>query len=322
MSVKNTRKDKLKLKTDSKKRSIPAYIALGFFDGIHLGHQALLNFCVQQAKEDNALSTVLLFETHPEKIVRQLGQFYLLTTLPERKERIKRLGIQQIITIDFTDDFQKISAEDFVKRLLLQQFNMGAVFVGYNYHFGYQKKGNIALLKVMAHKYKFKLYTIGPKKLNGGRKISSTIIKQKLKEGNIEEANRLLGYHYQLNGKVIHGIGRGNKVLSFPTANLDIPKEKLLPRDGVYIAYTFLSGRKYRSLVNIGVRPTFEQVQQKVSVEIYLFNFDKHIYGNQLSVSLICRIRDEKRFPNDEELSRQIRKDKLIAAELFKLYDV
>ena len=240
----------------------------------------------------------------------------------ERKERIKRLGVQQIITIDFTGDFQKISAEDFVKGLLLKRFSMGAVFVGYNYRFGYQKKGDIALLQELARKYKFQLYTIGPKKLDGSVKISSTIIKEKLKEGNIEEANQLLGYFYQLRGKVIHGEGRGNKILSFPTANLDMPKEKLVPRNGVYVAFACFDGRKYQSLVNIGIRPTFEKVQQKVFVEVHLFNFDARIYGNQLSVSLISRIRDENRFSDYEELSQQIKKDKWLAAKLFKQYEI
>jgi riboflavin kinase / FMN adenylyltransferase len=322
MKIMRNEKDNRKAQLNTEGQNMLTYIALGFFDGVHLGHQTLLNYCIEKAKEDHALSTVILFNPHPAKVVHRLEHFFLLTTLSERIKKIRQIGIQKVITIHFTDDFQKISAENFVKKILLEKFNMGAVFVGFNYHFGYQKKGDINLLDKLANLNNFKLYTIGPKKLNGNRKISSTIIKEQLKEGNIEKANKLLGYFYQLKGKVIYGDKRGNKILSSPTANLDIPKEKLLPKNGVYIAFTCYDGKQYQSLINVGTKPTFAPKQSWISVEIYIFNFNDNLYGKEISVSLLRRIRDEKIFPDSKELAQQIKKDKLIANDLFRQLDL
>ncbi len=300
------------------KEKSATYISLGFFDGVHLGHQALLNSCLDKAKESHAISTVILFDPHPEKVIRQLKYFPLLTPLPEKIQKIKQVGIQQIIVIDFTDEFQKISPEDFIIEILLKKFNMRAVFVGYNYHFGYQKKGNTNLIKELSCIYQFQSHIISPIKLNGGQKISSTIIKEYILKGEIEKANQLLGYSYQLTGKVIHGEKRGKSVLSLPTANIDIEKEKLLPKRGVYIALANIEGKKYRGLVNVGIKPTFLESQQNTSVEIYMFDFDDNIYGKKMSILLLKRIRDEKKFNNIGDLTRQIEKDKIIANDYFQ----
>lgn len=297
------------------------YIALGFFDGVHLGHQALLRLCVEEAKADHAVSTVILFDPHPEKVIHKLNHFYLLTPLKERIQRIRRLGIQQIIIIDFTDEFQKISAENFIIQMLLNQFNMGAVFVGYNYHFGFQKKGDTNLLKKLSLHYPFQSYIMDPKRLNGKQRISSTIIKEQLKKGNIEKANQLLGYYYQLTGKVIHGEHRGKAILSFPTANLAITQEKLLPENGVYIALAHFKGKRYQGLVNIGHKPTFGYNQNRASIEVYIFGFNEDIYNKKISISLLKKIRDEKKFKDSGDLALQIKKDKNIADIFFQEND-
>ncbi|MDD3538565.1 MAG: bifunctional riboflavin kinase/FAD synthetase [Atribacterota bacterium] len=310
-------------KNSQNKEKLPSYIALGFFDGVHLGHQALLKYCVALAKTEQALSTALLLDPHPQTIVNHSNNLAFLTTLPERVSRIKYLGVQQIIVINFTYEFQKISAEDFIKKILLDQFHMGAVFVGYNYHFGYQKKGDINIIKRASQRYNFKCYVLEPVKINGEQIISSTAIKEQLKKGDIVKANQLLGYFYQINGKVIHGDKRGKKILSFPTANIKVPAEKMLPQNGVYIALITIKKQTYKGLVNIGVKPTFEHkigrgISSDTSVEVNIFDFEGDIYNRNISISLLKKIRDEKRFTDVENLSEQIKKDKKIAESFFK----
>ncbi len=297
------------------------YIALGFFDGVHLGHQALLKWCVKEANLANATSTAILFDEHPEKVIKNYNNFYLLTTLEERIRRIRQLGIQQIIIINFNDKFQKITAEDFIIKILLKKFNMSAVFVGYNYNFGFQKKGDTKLIKELSNYYNFNSYIMEPETIDKKQKISTTIIKEHLIKGNIEKANKLLGYPYELNGEVIHGEKRGSTVLSFPTANLKLAKEKLIPKNGVYIAFAYSEGKKCNSLVNIGFRPTFRKTKDDTSVEIYIFDFCDDIYNKKIFISLLKRIRDEKNFTDASDLAAQIKKDKIIAEKFFREHE-
>ena len=321
MKIVKSRYNHKKVYQNINEKNLFTYIALGFFDGVHLGHQALLKLCVEKAEEAHALSTVILFDPHPEKVIHRLNYFPLLTPLKERIKQIKKVGIQQIIIINFTYEFQKINAENFITQILIKKFNMGAVFVGYNYHFGFQKKGDTVLIERLSLHYNFKSYIMDPTLLNGKKKISSTIIKEQFKKGNIEKANQMLGYHYQLTGKVIHGDKRGNAILSYPTANLAVPREKLLPKNGVYIAFVSFEGKRYRGLANIGYKPTFGQKQKEISVEIYIFDFSNDIYNKRISISLLKKIRDEKIFANAGDLVLQIKKDKIFADIFFREYD-
>jgi riboflavin kinase/FMN adenylyltransferase len=299
-----------------------SYIALGFFDGMHLGHQALLRLCIEKARHNNALSTVILLEPHPEKIVNKIDNFSLLTTLSEKVKHIRNAGVQQVIVLNFTDEFKKISGEDFIKDILLNKFHMGAVFIGYDYRFGYQKKGDINLIKLLSDKYNFKYYILEPIKINNELIVSSTIIKKLLKKGDIDKANQLLGYYYQISGKVMHGDKRGKKILSFPTANIEIPQEKLLPQNGVYIALVEIQEQKYKGLVNIGIKPTFQQKPSNSitseSVEVYIFDFESDIYNKKITASLLKRIRGEKRFTDVKKLTQQITRDKSEAEIFFR----
>ncbi|MBN2395671.1 MAG: bifunctional riboflavin kinase/FAD synthetase [Candidatus Atribacteria bacterium] len=302
-------------KTD---KDMKTFVALGFFDGVHLGHQLLIHDCIKKADQDQAISTVILLEPHPEKVVRPLKDFLLLTTLEERIQRIKQLGIGQIVIIHFEKRFQRINAEYFVTDILLKQFNMGAVFVGNNYHFGYQKRGDAKLLEKLGQLHHFKTYVLDLKRMNGNQEISSTVIKEELRRGNIEKANKLLGYHYQISGEVIHGDHRGNRVLSLPTANILFSKDKLIPKNGVYLAFAEIEEKRYRGLLSIGYNPTFMEKDCSLSVEMNLFDFKGDLYGKKMSISLIQRIRDEIKFPNSESLILQIKKDKVIARKLFE----
>lgn len=294
-----------------------SYIALGFFDGIHLGHQFLLTLCIKDAKKNNAVSTVVLFDPHPDKVIHNLNNYYLLTPINERIKKIRELGIQQVIIIDFNKDFQKITAENFITKILLQELNMGAVFVGKNYRFGFLKKGNTELIKKMSKIYNFKANIVNPLTINSQYKISSTTIKRYIREGNIEKANKLLGYHYKITGKVVHGDNRGSIVLSFPTANIVTVKDKLLPGNGVFVSLADVNGKVYKGITNIGFKPTFGQDNKRISIEIYLFNFNLNIYNDMISIRLLKRIRDEKLFSSTKELALQIKKDKMFADVFF-----
>lgn len=311
-------KEYQKPQQNMKGEKVLRYIALGFFDGVHLGHQALLKLCVEEAIKDHAISTVILFEPHPEKVIHEIKDFYLLTPIQERIKRIKQAGIQEIIVIDFNKPFQKITAENFMTNVLIEQLNMGAVFVGYNYHFGYQKKGDAHLIKKLSQVHHFKSHILEPVRLNKGQKISSTIIKDYIRSGDIEKANRLLGYYYQLSGKVIHGEKRGKSVLSFPTANIDVHKDKLLPKNGVYVALSVFRGKKYQGLVNIGTKPTFGEKRGKPSIEMYIFDFHNSIYNVPITILLLKKVREEIGFNHFIELKEQIRKDKWVAQKFFK----
>ena len=302
--------------------NILSYIALGFFDGVHLGHQAILRLCVDMAKEDNTMSSVILLDPHPEIIVNKNDDFCLLTTLEEKARHIKSLGIKKVYVLNFSKEFREISSEGFIKEVLLKKFHMGAVFVGYDYHFGYQKKGNANLLKLLAKKYNFKHFILEPVKTDDGKIISSTLIRKLIREGDLDKANHMLGYSYYIGGEVVHGYKRGKKVLSFPTANIKLPPEKLLPKNGVYVALVEIDGKKYQGLVNIGFRPTFQNetigIRDEISVEAHIFNYGADIYEKRINIFVLKRIRDEQRFVDTASLTQQIRKDGLFAQAFFE----
>ncbi|HAJ33792.1 MAG TPA: bifunctional riboflavin kinase/FMN adenylyltransferase [Candidatus Atribacteria bacterium] len=306
--------------TDDK--SLLKYIALGFFDGIHRGHQALLKWCVEESKIAGAISTAVLFDEHPGKVINKINNYSLLSTLTEKIDKIREIGIQQIIVFNFDEYFSKIIAEDFLIEILLKKFNMGAVFAGYDYRFGFQKKGDIALIKQLGEFYNFKSFVMNPKTIKNGQKISTTAIKEYLKKGDIIKANKFLGYPYQIVGNVLHGDKRGNSVLSFPTANLEIEAGKLLPKNGVYLGFTYYKGQKYNSLINIGFKPTFNNENDKISVEVYIFDFAENIYNKRINISFIRRIRDEKRFTDHRDLVLQIKNDKIVADKYFKEHKI
>lgn len=299
-----------------------SYIALGFFDGVHLGHQSILSLCVDMAKKDNAVSSVILLDPHPKIIANKIDNLYFLTTLEEKVRHIKDLGINKVYVLNFSEKLKKVSGEDFIKKVLLNKFHMGAVFVGYNYHFGYQKKGDINLIKLLAKNYNFKHFILEPVKTDDGTIISSTLIRKLIREGDLEKANRMLGYPYYIGGEVVHGHKRGKNILSFPTANIKFPSEKLLPKNGVYVALVEIDGIKYQGLVNIGFRPTFQNemisIREEISVEAHIFNYEIDIYKKKIRAFLLKRIRDEQKFVDTTSLTQQIRKDELVAHVFFK----
>lgn len=302
---------------DMRKIEKEDYIALGFFDGVHLGHKALLLSCAVKAKNDGAKSTAIIFEPHPRKIIYQLNEYSLLTPLREKIKHINKTGINNVHIINFTEEFKKLSPQEFFQEYILNQFKVGAIFVGYNYHFGFKRCGNINLIQQISREYLFKVHILKPVLFQNTIPISSTLIKNYLKEGNIEGANQLLGYPYHLEGIVLQGSKRGSKILSCPTANIYIQKEKYLPEKGVYTGFVKISKKYYQSLISIGVKPTFLSHDDGRTVEIHILHFSKMIYNKTIRVYLLKKIRDEKRFPNHQSLAKQIKEDRNSAERFF-----
>ena len=282
-----------------------AVLAVGTFDGVHAGHRRLVERARLTAADLGAPSAVFTFVEHPRTILRPDNPVALLTPWPEKLERLSALALDACFAAHFTPDLALLSPEDFVRRILVDELGVAAVVTGFNFHFGHGQVGNPQTLRDLGKKYGFPVEIVPPVEADGGL-ISSTRLRELLATGRIEAANGILGYDYTLSGTVIHGDKRG-RTIGFPTANLDVPREKLLPAYGVYACWADLGGQRLPAVVNIGQRPTFDP--PKLMIEAHLFDWEGDIYGEQLAVSLVERIRGEQAFPSVQALVAQITAD-------------
>jgi len=289
------------------------YIALGVFDGIHLGHQKLIKQTVDKAKKNDGISIVVTFDPHPDKIINPESDVFLLTTLEERISLIKESDVDILLVIKFNETMSKMLPKDFVSKILVDSLQVKELFVGFNYKFGFRGKGNTDILKEYSKFYKFKTNILKPITKNHTI-ISSTRIKDCIKSGEIEKARKLLGHDITISGKVISGKGRGRKLLNFATANIEIPPDKLIPVNGVYLVEVKIDNRKYYGLMNIGVRPTFRETER--TIEVHIINFNRKIYTEKLVVNILQKIREEKCFNRPSLLKKQIEEDILTANEI------
>lgn len=280
-------------------------LAIGNFDGVHLGHQAIFRMLVDRAKKKNGTSMVFTFEPHPLRIIAPEKAPQLLTPFKEKTTLIKSSGIDVVICVNFTREFANIKAEDFVREMLLKTIGAKEILIGANYRFGKGRKGSPELLKKLGSKYGFKVSIIDEIKLNDVI-LSSSRIRTLIAKGKIEEASVFLGRHYSVIGIVIEGAKRGKSLLNTPTANIATFNE-LLPKDGVYAVTVDLDGKIYRGAANIGCKPTFKD--KKFSFEVHVLDFDNEIRGKTLRVSFIKRIRDEIKFSKIKDLAVQMKKD-------------
>jgi len=280
-------------------------IALGNFDGVHVGHKKILTECVKYAKKSKKTSIALTFDPHPQHVVAPKRGLRLLTTLGEREEYIKDTGINCLLIIKFGQKLRKLSYEKFVKKYLVEKLGASMVFVGYDYAFGKKRQGDVRHLKALGKKYGFKVCVVKPVSLKG-KIVKSKIIRELLSSGEFKKATSLLSHPYVISGKVIKGVGRG-KELGFPTANLALDQQKLIPLPGVYYGKVKLGSKTHKCLINIGLRPTFPG--DGGAVEVYILKFNKNIRGKKLKVSLLQRFRDELQFSDVIELKVQIKKD-------------
>lgn len=280
---------------------------IGYFDGLHLGHRALIQETLKKAREYNVKSCLITFSPDPWVIIKGLKTVEHLTPLKRRVELAKELGIDEVIVVEFTKELSQLSHQDFVKKVLLP-CSLKALVCGFDFHYGYKGLGNTETLLEAAEGH-FELAVVSAVN-EQEKKISSTRIIEYLKDGKINEANRLLGLEYEIAGSVIHGQKKG-RTIGFPTANIQIEKDYLLPKPGVYKGKCRVDGQSYRAMINIGHNPTFNP-QQTLSVEAHLLNFEGDIYGKDCTITFLEFLREEKKFSSIQELIQQLEKDKAL----------
>jgi riboflavin kinase/FMN adenylyltransferase len=280
-------------------------VTLGTFDGVHLGHQKVLKNLVKNAKQD--VSVLLTFFPHPRMVLQSSVQIKLINTIDERISLIEKTGLDVLVIHKFTKEFSKQSALEFVRNILVSKLNISRLIIGYDHHFGKNREGNFEQLEEYSHTYGFGLTKISQEDVNEIA-VSSTKIRKAIEEGNINKANKFLGYNFMLTGEVVQGENLGEKI-GFPTANLFIKESyKLIPKTGSYIVKSQLDGKTIYGMMNIGFRPTVHGKHK--TIEIHFFNFNEMLYGKTICVELLDFLRNERKFETIEALKTQLQEDK------------
>ena len=289
-------------------------ITLGTFDGLHLGHQQIVDTVIQKSRQSGGRSFLLTFEPHPRKVIPGRNDVKLLSTLDEKVVILEQLGLENLFVINFTEEFSRQSPEEFVEKYLVKGIGLKEVVIGYDHHFGKGRDGNFELLKDLGNKFNFSV-TLVPEFNVEGETVSSTKIRNALLSGDVVKAGKMLGRNYSFKGKVVRGDGRGRK-LGFPTANLSTENEdKLIPAKGIYVAECIIENEKHYGLLSLGSRPTFHK-DGDVIPEFYIFDFDRDIYDKIMQVNLVEKIRDEEKFNSVDELIFQMKKDEEAGKEI------
>lgn len=304
---------------DDPRLRFPTVLTFGVFDGLHLGHQAIMKTVVEQARELGGVPTALTFDPHPRSVLHPASAPPLLQTFEQRIEGMRFLGIEQVVALEFTRDLAALSAEEFVTVFLHQKLNARGIYLGKGFAFGKGRSGNIALLRSLAEGLQFVADEVGEIELRNKR-ISSTTIRGLLANGRVNLARRMLGRPYGVEGIVVEGRRLGTTVLHFPTANI-YPHNRVLPAPGVYVTATLHEGLWHRSVTNIGRRPTVGE-DDPLTVESYILDFNQSLYGQTIRVRFLHRLRGERRFPSLDALRVQIGKDVERAERYFKIEGV
>ncbi|HUX47727.1 MAG TPA: bifunctional riboflavin kinase/FAD synthetase [Dehalococcoidia bacterium] len=279
-------------------------LTIGVFDGVHAGHRYLLETLQQQAAEKNLLSGVVTFNPHPQSVLHLHNQLLWLSEPEDRVKSLQKLGINLVAVLTFTPEVAQLSAQEFMS-LVKKHLRMRSIMVGPDFTLGRGQEGNIHLLRALGRTMKFSVEVIPPYTING-EVVSSTLIRQALTQGDMEKVRRLMGHYFQIGGKVIASDRRG-RILGFPTANLDIKPQQALPGNGIYATITQVDDKQFHSATNIGTRPTFGEGEK--NVETHLLYYEGDLYGKEIRVEFMQKLRDEQHFPSSEELKAQIRKD-------------
>ena len=285
-----------------------AVVTIGNFDGVHIGHQALLHQVIEKAETIGGTSVAITFEPHPIRVLKENNHPPLITLYEQKVELISKSGIDVLICIPFTLEFSRIPAEDFIKAFLVEKVGMKAIIIGEDYSFGKNREGNLELLKKLGNQLGYEVivadWILSP--VGHQKRISSTRIRKMVSNGEVEKVEHLLGRYYQIRGTVETGRNRGGKLLGFPTANIKLVDE-LCPKSGVYAVNVIYDDRTYMGVANIGYSPTFDD--HIYTVEVHILDFNENIYGKTIRVNFMHRIRDEKKFSGIQELSEQINRD-------------
>lgn len=292
------------------KLKYPTYIALGSFDGLHLGHMYLINKTVELSKENNAKSMICTFKNHPLSVINQDISPKLIMDNDTKINLLEKTGIDIVNLVNFDKDFMKITPEEFIENMV-KFYNAKGIIVGFNYRYGYKNLGDIEMLQKYSRILGYKLYVCEAISINN-EIVSSSKIRHLIDDGNITKANELLGRPHTIIGEVIKGKQFG-RTIGFPTINLNYNKKYILPKGGVYFTVVEYDNHFYKAITNIGYNPTV--VGHKLSVETFILNFDKQIYGKVVKINFVNRIRDEVKFNTIDELKKQLLKDKEYAFE-------
>jgi riboflavin kinase/FMN adenylyltransferase len=297
-----------------------AVITIGNFDGVHIGHQALFHEVIEKAAAIDGTSIAMTFEPHPLRVLQKNSLPPLITVYEQKNELIGRTGIDVLICIPFTREFAALSAEEFIKDLLVTKIGLRVIVVGKDYTFGRNREGNLSVLKSYASELGYEVIVADWIKAEREvtDRISSTKIRELIMAGEVEPARKMLGRHYQIRGLVVKGRDRGGKLLGIPTANINL-QDELCPKTGIYAVTVEHHRQLYKGVANIGYSPTFDDNQ--FTVEVHLLNFSENIYGQKIRVNFIQRIRDEKKFGGIADLKEQIHEDIKTARKILAAYD-
>jgi len=279
-------------------------LTIGVFDGVHAGHRYLLEKLQQRASEKNLLSGVVTFSPHPQSVLHPHNQLPWLSNLEDRVRAFQELGVNIVAVLTFTPKVAQLGAREFMS-LVKKQLRMRGIIVGPDFALGRGREGNIKLLRTLGREMEFGVEVIPPYTING-EVVSSTLIRRVLAQGDMIKVERLMGRYFQLGGKVITSDKRG-RVLGFPTANLYIRPQQALPGNGIYATIAQVDGKQFSSATNIGIRPTFGEGEKMV--ETHLLNYEGDLYGKDIRLEFVQKLRDEQRFPSSEALKAQIEKD-------------
>ena len=288
---------------------------IGTFDGVHIGHQKILKQVVALAEKQGYVPVVLTLFPHPRMVLQKDDSIRLLNTIEERIELLKSHGIKEVIVKKFTKEFANLSAQDYVKQILVDELNTKQIVIGYDHHFGKNRSANITDLKSFADLYDFKVEEISAQDLKDVT-VSSTKIRTALNQGEVDLANSYLGYNFFITGTVIKGKGLG-RTIDFPTANIDVTATyKLIPSNGVYVVKSKIDNKTVFGMMNIGTNPTVDGKTR--SIEVHFFNFNKDIYNSELKIEFLKRLRSEQKYESLEALKVQLKKDMVNASSYIK----
>lgn len=291
-------------------------VGLGNFDGLHIGHMALINTVINESKLNGLQSVVYTFTKHPENILRKKLITPLLTTEAKKTELLSQTALDYLYFDEFDEELSRMKPENFVRDILIDKLRIKLAVAGFHYRFGYKGEGDAEFLKELGGKYGFRVIIIPPIKVDN-QLASSTQIREFVAKGQMDSVFSMLGRHYSITGEVLSGRRIGNS-LGFPTANIQPENYLILPSYGVYITRTLLNGKLYHSLTNIGTNPTFGALD-KARVETYILDFDEDIYGKNIEVFFLSRLRGEKHFKNRDELIEQMKKDEINTRKYYNM---
>ena len=288
----------------------PTVLTIGTFDGVHLGHQKIVERVVTTARQEGLLATVFTFFPHPRMVVQHDKGLKLIHTLEEKKQLLQQLGVDLLVVQPFNEAFAQLTAEEFVSTILVEHLNVKKVIIGYDHRFGRNRTANIDDMRLFGEKYGFAVEEISVQEVDEVS-VSSTKIREALNKGDVTTAEHYLGTPYSLTGTVVHGLKLG-RTLGYPTANIQVTEEyKLIPKDGVYAVYSYIDGRKVYGMMSIGKNPTIEG--KGASIEVYFFDFNGDLYDQKLTIEFVQYLREEQKFDTIDLLKKQLQDDETAA---------